>query len=117
MMRRTLLSFLTVAAALLAQDTTDWHRAFPAFRIAGNIYYVGTADLAIYLIATPQGDILINSNFEQDVPLMKKSVAGLGFRYEDTRVILISHAHGDHDAATGLIKRETGAKLEVMEQD
>ncbi len=117
MIRRTLLSLLIFSAPLLAQANPEWHREFPAFRIAGNIYYVGTADLAIYLITTPQGNILINSNFEQDVPLMKKSIAGLGFKYEDTKVILISHAHGDHDAATGLMKRETGAKLEVMEQD
>ena len=117
MTRRLLLSFLTVSAALLAQANPDWHREFPAFRIAGNLYYVGTADLAIYLITTPQGNILINSNFEQDVPLLKKSIAGLGFKYEDTKILLISHAHGDHDAAIGLIKRETGAKLEVMQQD
>ena len=117
MTRRLLLSFLTVSAALLAQANPDWHREFPAFRIAGNLYYVGTADLAVYLITTPQGNILINSNFEQDVPLLKKSIAGLGFKYEDTKILLISHAHGDHDAAIGLIKRETGAKLEVMQQD
>jgi metallo-beta-lactamase class B len=117
MTRRLLLSFLTVSAALLAQANPDWHREFPAFRIAGNLYYVGTADLAIYLITTPQGNILINSNFEQDLPLLKKSIAGLGFKYEDTKILLISHAHGDHDAAIGLIKRETGAKLEVMQQD
>jgi metallo-beta-lactamase class B len=117
MTRRLLLSFLTVSAALLAQANPDWHREFTAFRIAGNLYYVGTADLAIYLITTPQGNILINSNFEQDVPLLKKSIAGLGFKYEDTKILLISHAHGDHDAAIGLIKRETGAKLEVMQQD
>jgi metallo-beta-lactamase class B len=117
MTRRLLFSFLTVSAALLAQANPDWHREFPAFRIAGNLYYVGTADLAVYLITTPQGNILINSNFEQDVPLLKKSIAGLGFKYEDTKILLISHAHGDHDAAIGLIKRETGAKLEVMQQD
>jgi metallo-beta-lactamase class B len=117
MTRRLLISFLTISASLLAQANPDWHREFPAFRIAGNLYYVGTADLAIYLITTPQGNILINSNFEQDVPLLKKSIAGLGFKYEDTKILLISHAHGDHDAAIGLIERETGAKLEVMQQD
>ena len=117
MIPRTLFASLVVAATMAAQPNPDWHREFPAFRIAGNLYYVGTADLAIYLITTPQGNILINSNFEQDVPLLKKSIAGLGFKYEDTKVLLISHAHGDHDAGIGLIKRETGAKLEVMQQD
>ena len=86
MIRRLILSFLTLSAALLAQANPDWHREFPAFRIAGNLYYVGTADLAIYLIATPQGNILINSNFEQDVPLLKKSIASLGLKYEDTKI-------------------------------
>src|SRR4051794_21913952 len=117
MTKRLLFSFLAASAALLAQANPDWHREFPAFKIAGNLYYVGTADLAIYLINTPQGNILINSNFEQDVPLMKKSIASLGFKYEDTKILLISHAHGDHDAATNIIKKDTGAKLMVMQQD
>jgi metallo-beta-lactamase class B len=116
-MRRAFLMFLAGVAIALAQGNPDWHREFPAFRIAGNLYYVGTADLAVYLINTPRGNILINSDFEQDVPLIKKSIEQLGFRYSDTKIILISHAHGDHDAATGLIKKETGAKLMVMDAD
>jgi metallo-beta-lactamase class B len=116
-MRRALLFFFTCAATVLAQGNSDWHREFPSFKIAGNLYYVGTADLAVYLITTPQGNILINSDFEQDVPLIRKSIEQLGFKYGDTKVILISHAHGDHDAATGLIKKETGAKLMVMDAD
>ena len=117
MMRRALLLFLIAAVTLLAQANPDWHTAFPGFRIAGNLYYVGTADLAVYLINTPRGNILINSDFEEDVPLIKKSIEQLGFQYSDTKIILISHAHGDHDAATGLIKKETGAKLMVMDAD
>ena len=117
MLPRLLFSIFVSTAVLLAQATPDWHRAFPAVKIAGNIYYVGTADLAVYLINTPQGNILINSDYEEDVPLIKKSIAKLGFKYSDTKIILISHAHGDHDAATGLIKRETGARLMVMDAD
>ena len=60
---------------------------------------MGTADLAIYLVHTPQGNILINSNFKQDVPALKKSIQGLGYKYEDTKILLISHAHGDHDGS------------------
>ena len=116
-MRRALLFFFACAATVLAQGNADWHREFPSFKIAGSLYYVGTADLAVYLINTPQGNILINSDFEQDVPLIKKSIEQLGFRYGDTKIILISHAHGDHDAATGLIRKETGAKLMVMDAD
>jgi metallo-beta-lactamase class B len=116
-MMRPALFFFAAAATLLAQGNPDWHREFPAFKVAGNLYYVGTADLAVYLINTPQGNILINSDFVEDVPLIKKSIAQLGFKYSDTKIILISHAHGDHDAATGLIKKETGARLMVMDAD
>ena len=114
--RRGLLLILLVAAPLLAQNP-DWHAPFPAFKIAGNLYYVGTADLAVYLIPTPQGNILINSDFPEDVPLIRKSIEQLGFKYSDTKILLISHAHGDHDAATGLIKKDTGARLMIMDAD
>ena len=114
--KRGLLLPLLFAAPLLAQNA-DWHAPFPAFKIAGNLYYVGTADLAVYLIATPQGNILINSDFPEDVPLIRKSIEQLGFNYSDTKILLISHAHGDHDAATGLIKKDTGARLMVMDAD
>jgi metallo-beta-lactamase class B len=112
-----LVPFLAAAAALFAQGNPDWHRAFPAFKIAGNLYYVGTADLAVYLIHTPQGNILINTDFKEDVPTIKKSIEQLGFKYADTKILLISHAHGDHDEATGLVEKETGAKLMVMAAD
>ena len=116
-MRRALLVFFATAAGLLAQGNPDWHAKFPAFQIAGNLYYVGTADLAVYLIHTPRGNILINSDFKQDLPVIKKSIEELGFKYNDTKIILISHAHGDHDEGTGVIKSETGAKLMVMDAD
>jgi metallo-beta-lactamase class B len=116
-LRAMTLSFFLGTTALLAQGNPDWHREFPAFRIAGNIYYVGTADLASYLITTPQGHILLNTDFKEDVPLIKKSVEQLGFAYKDIKIILISHAHGDHDEATGLVRSETGAKLMVMDGD
>jgi len=112
------LSFIAlIPAAARAQGNADWHRAIPGFKIAGNLYYVGTADLAAYLIATPQGNILINGNFKEDVPAIRKSIEGLGFKYADTKVLLISHAHGDHDEGIGQIKSDTGAQLMVMEAD
>ena len=107
--------FLPVAAR--AQANPDWHRAIPGFKIAGNLYYVGTADLAVYLVVTPQGNIVINSDFKEDVPTIRKSIEGLGFKYADTKIILISHAHGDHDEGVGLIKSQTGAQLMVMDAD
>jgi metallo-beta-lactamase class B len=117
MIAKSIFTLLAASTALFAQANADWHREFPAFKIAGNLYYVGTADLAVYLIATPQGNILINSDFKEDVPTIKKSIASLGFKYGDTKIILISHAHGDHDEATGVMKADTGAKLEVMSED
>lgn len=116
-MRRALLLVFGAAAALMAQGNPDWHAAFPAFQIAGNLYYVGTADLAVYLIHTPRGNILINSDFKQDLPVIRKSIEQLGFQYGDTKIILISHAHGDHDEGTGVIQKETRAKLMVMAPD
>ena len=101
----------------LAQGNPDWHRELAPFKVAGNLYYVGTADLAVYLVNTPQGNILINTDFKEDVPLIKKSIAQLGFKYGDTKILLISHAHGDHDEATGVVRTETGAKLMVMDAD
>jgi len=115
--KQTIVALLVLTASLVAQTNPDWHREFPAFKIAGNLYYVGTADLAVYLINTPQGNVLINSDFPEDLPLIRKSVEGLGFKYGDTKILLISHAHGDHDAAVGLIKKDTGARLMVMDAD
>jgi metallo-beta-lactamase class B len=117
MLPRVIFSMIVAVPALLAQGNPDWHRPFPSFKIAGNLYYVGTADLAIYLVNTPQGNILINSNFEQDVPLLRTSIEKLGFKFADTKILLISHAHGDHDAALGLLQKETKARVMVMEPD
>jgi metallo-beta-lactamase class B len=95
----------------------SWVQPFPAFKIAGNLYYVGSQDLAAYLIVTPQGNILINSNLESSPPQIKQAIQSLGFKYEDTKILLISHGHFDHCAGSAQIKRETGAKYEVMVQD
>jgi metallo-beta-lactamase class B len=94
-----------------------WTAPFPAFRIAGNLYYVGSEDLAAYLLVTPQGDILINSNLASSPALIKKSVEALGFHWSDIKILLISHAHYDHCAGSAEILRETHARYEVMAQD
>ena len=114
---RVVLLLLTSPIAAMAQGNPDWHAQFPAFKIAGNLYYVGTADLAVYLVRTPQGNILINSDFAEDVPTVRKSIEQLGFKYSDTRIVLISHAHGDHDEGVGQIQKDTGARVMVMEGD
>jgi metallo-beta-lactamase class B len=95
----------------------DYTEPFPAFRIAGNLYYVGSRGLASYLITTPEGHILINSDTEANVPMIRTSMESLGFKFDDIKILLISHAHWDHCAASAMIKRLTGAKYMVMEGD
>ena len=107
--------FFALRAA--AAPNPEWTRPFPPFRIAGNLYYVGSEDLASYLIATPDGLILINSSLESSVPLIRKSIETLGFKFSDVKILLISHAHWDHCAGSAEILKETGAKYEVMDAD
>jgi len=100
-----------------AQTQHDWTEPFPAFKIAGHLYYVGSRGLANYLIATPQGHILINSDLEANVPLIQASVESLGFKFSDVKILLISHAHWDHCAGSAMLKKVTGAKYMVMDGD
>ena len=106
-----------LASDALAQNTPEWTEPFPAFHIAGNLYYVGSKGLANYLITTPQGNILINSDLEANVPLIEASIEKLGFKFKDTKILLISHAHWDHDAGSAKIEELTGARYMVMDAD
>lgn len=119
-MKRLLLLCSTILLpftfARAAQPVT-WTQPFPPFKIAGNLYYVGSGDLAAYLIVTPQGNILINSNLESSPALIKQSVEKLGFKFSDLKILLISHGHFDHAAGSAQVKRMTGAKYEVMDTD
>jgi metallo-beta-lactamase class B len=107
---------VTQASATPA-DPADWSEPFPPHRMIGNIYYVGSRGLASYLITTPAGHILINSNLKTSVPLIKESIEKLGFRFNDVKILLISHAHFDHDGGSAEIKKLTGAKYMVMDAD
>ncbi len=95
----------------------DWVNPFPPHRVMGNIYYVGSEGLASYLVTTPDGNILINSSLEQSVPLIQASIEKLGFKFSDTKILLISHAHWDHCAGSAKIKQLTGAKYMVLDAD
>jgi metallo-beta-lactamase class B len=108
---------LLLTSSALAQGNADWTEPFPPFRIAGNFYYVGSKGLANYLITTPQGNILINSDLEANVPMIQASIEKLGFKFKDTKILLISHAHWDHDAGSTMLKQLTGAHYMVMEAD
>jgi metallo-beta-lactamase class B len=110
------IAFIACTHALSAQ-VNDWTEPFPPFKIAGNLYYVGSKGLANYLITTSQGHILINSDLEENVPLIRSSVEKLGFKLNDIKFLLISHAHWDHNAASDTIKKLTGTKYLVMDAD
>jgi len=112
-----LAAVFTLAGALRAQVSPDWTEPFPPFRIAGNLYYVGSKGLASYLITTARGHILINSDLKESVPLIRASVEKLGFKLSDIRILLISHAHWDHDGGSAEIKTLTGATYMVMDAD
>jgi metallo-beta-lactamase class B len=90
---------------------------FPAHHVMGNIYFVGSKSLGIYLITTPQGHILVNAGLAASVPGIQESVEKLGFKFSDIKILLISHAHFDHDAGGARIKELTGAKYMVMDAD
>jgi len=90
---------------------------FPPHRIIGNVYYVGEADLASYLIVTPQGNILINTGFESSVPVIRSSIQTLGFRFADIKILLVTHAHNDHATGMATVKRLTHASMLAMEEE
>jgi metallo-beta-lactamase class B len=106
---------LVSAAPAYAADT--YMTPFPAHHVIANIYYVGSVGQANYLITTPQGNILLNPGLEQSPAMIKASIEKLGFKYGDTKILLISHAHFDHDAGAAQVIKDTGAKYEVMDSD
>jgi metallo-beta-lactamase class B len=115
--RLPILALCAVVGAFAQSNAPEWTEPFPPFHIAGNLYYVGSKGLASYLVTTTQGNILINSDLEANVPMLRASIEKLGFKFHDTKILLISHAHWDHDAGSATIKEMTGAKYIVMDKD
>ncbi len=95
----------------------DMTTPFPPHKIIDNIYYVGTKSLAAFLVVTPEGHILINSTYERNVPAIQKSVEQLGFKFSDIKILLGSHAHGDHQEGDALVRQLTGAQVMAMAED
>ena len=89
----------------------DQTTAFTPHKIIGNVYYVGTRTLSSFLVATPQGHVLIDSTYERNVAAIQKSVEQLGFKFSDVRILLGNHAHGDHQEGDALVKQLTGGDL------
>src|SRR5690242_7940467 len=126
MTKHTSASLLLILVALIVTaneapsppvQQQDYTEPFPAFRIAGDLYYVGSKGLASYLVTTPEGHILINSDLGANVPMIRTGVESLGFKFTDIKILLISHAHYDHCAGSAMIKQLTGAKYMVMDGD
>lgn len=118
----TLKAFLAVLVCFAAQVASaaipaDWTTPIAPFKISGTLYYVGSRDLAAYLVVTPKGNILINANLASSPALIHKSVEQLGFKWSDTKILLSSQAHYDHAAGAAEVLRETGAKHMVMDGD
>jgi metallo-beta-lactamase class B len=111
------LAALVFSQVIPAQGNADWTTPVTPFRIADGLYYVGSEGLASYLVTTPQGNILINSSLDTSPALIRKSIEQLGFKYRDTKILLISHAHFDHDAGSAQVIKDTGAKYMVMDGD
>jgi metallo-beta-lactamase class B len=127
-MKRCLLLASLTAAIVWAQTAQelfnrnvgtkeDQRTAFPPHKIIGNIYYVGTRSLASFLVVTPEGNILVDSTYEANVPVIRKSIEDLGFKFADTKILLGSHAHGDHQEGDAMVKELTGAKVMAMAED
>ena len=95
----------------------EWSKPYQPFRIAGNLYYVGTYDLACYLITTREGNILINTGLAASAPLIQANIEALGFKFSDVKILLTTQAHYDHMGAMAAIKNQTGAKMMIDAQD
>lgn len=112
-MRRTFLMAALVVCPTVFAQPAGWVDAFPPHKIMDNVYYVGTKELATFLIATPQGHILMNSNYEAGVPVIKAGVEQLGFKFSDIKILIAGHAHPDHVEADAMVKEMTGAQVIV----
>ncbi|MFC5863284.1 subclass B3 metallo-beta-lactamase [Acidicapsa dinghuensis] len=103
--------------SVFAETNPAWTTPITPFRIADNLYYVGSEDLASYLVVTPKGNILINANLASSPPQIRASVEKLGFHWSDTRILLNSQAHYDHVGGAAEVVHETHAKNMVMDGD
>ena len=122
MLRLTLAGGLAVAltlaaAAPAAAQSDNWTRPFPGHRVIGNLYAVGTYDLAVFLVTSDEGHFLINTGLEDSTELIRQNIESLGFRFEDIRVLLQMQAHWDHTAALAEIKENTGAEMWATAED
>lgn len=119
-MRKFLLLGLAAFLSVGAAPTTyppEWTQPTAPFRIVGPIYYVGTEGIAVYLIKTDDGLILLDGGMEESVPAIENNITALGFKLSDVKLMLATHAHYDHAAGLAKLKDDTGAKFAASEAD
>lgn len=119
-MRTAALLLVLLPLSAFAQRTEEdrrWNAPVAPFRILGNVYYVGAAEVASFLIATKAGHILIDAGFEETAPMIRSNVEKLGFRVDDIRILLNTQAHYDHAGGLAVMKSATRATLMAMEGD
>jgi metallo-beta-lactamase class B len=114
---RLLLVLFCIPTLVHAESNSLWTTTIAPFRIADDLYYVGSQELASYLVVTPNGSILINANLSTSPSQIRASVEKLGFRWTDIKILLNSQAHDDHMAGAAEVIRETHAKNMVMDGD
>ena len=112
-----LAALLGLFASLCPAQPEGWSRPFPGHRVIGNLYAVGTYDLGVFLITSDEGHILVNTALEDSVPLIRRNIESVGFRFEDIKILLQMQAHWDHTAALAEIKQITGAQMWATEDD
>jgi metallo-beta-lactamase class B len=109
------------SSGLSAEQRAQFHGPYSqpeeAFRLVGNIYYVGAKNIASYLITTPQGHMLVDTGTTEMTPVITASVEKLGFKMRDIKIMLSSHAHFDHIGGHAAMKKLTGARVMAIRQD
>jgi metallo-beta-lactamase class B len=106
-----------IAAFSQASAPNGWNDPFPPHKVMDNLYFVGTKELASFLLTTPDGHILMNSNYESSVPLIRANVEKLGFKFTDIKILIAGHAHPDHVEGDAMVKSITGAQVVVGRLD
>jgi metallo-beta-lactamase class B len=106
-----------VGALALQETLREWSLPFEPRRLIGDIYYVGSNLISVFLIATPAGHILIDTGHAQMLPQVEANIEKLGFHVRDVKIVLNSHAHFDHCGGFAAFKRETGATLVASRLD
>ena len=104
-------------AAQANTDNPAWTTPVTPFRIVGPIHYVGTKDLAAYLIATPAGHILIDGAVPSMAGEIEKSIRALGFKPEEIRILLSTQAHYDHAGTLAHLKALSKGSVRIMQGD